>query len=102
MISTARSTDDAVCAGEGFVGGEVLAKNPDGKERVGGAASSALNNVCYTDADNPHWVINIDVDEMTRNKTVTLTVYNLEVGGTGSSSSCGGLIEAQNLTLTSQ
>ena len=29
--------------------------------------------------DDDHWVINIDVDEMTRNKTVTLTVYNLTV-----------------------
>ena len=60
-----------------------FAKNPDGKERVDGARVALSTEYITTDVNNStdddHWVINIDVDEMTRNKTVTLTVYNLTV-----------------------
>ena len=56
--------------------------------------------------DNPHWVINIDVDEMKGNKTVTLTVYNLTVGellddNEDSLFLCEGLLETKNLMLNS-
>ena len=58
MISTARSTDKTYVQAKGSSGVK-FAKNPDGKERVGGAlvALSAVYNDDET--GNHHWVINI-------------------------------------------
>ena len=78
-ISTARSTGMPYVQAKGSSGVK-FARNPDGKERVGGALVALSTMYDSTDTDNHHWVITIDVDEMTRNKTVTLTVYNLIVG----------------------
>ena len=82
MISTSRPDDHTTMPYLKVTGsGVVLAKDPDGNEHDADGGAVALSTMYdSTEADNHHWVINIDVDEMTRNKTVTLTVYNLAVG----------------------